>query len=391
MSRVWRQTPAMRWCAGIAGGLVFLALGCSAANNESGSGGGGNAAGGGSGGSAAGSNGGSGSGGLLNTGAGTGTGGGGFAGQECAGVTQQAASTLPVDVIWAIDTSCSMTEETAAVRANMNKFSQLISNAGVDVHIVVIAEQWAPSPFPGIIPEEGICIAAPLGSGQCPTDTNFPLYAHVYETVNSTDALQKYLDMYPSYKNMLREEAIKIFTVVTDDNSALPAADFTTKLDALDPVVIKPSQWKMYGIYCFTDCPSAAKPGTVYGELVTQTGGVASDMCLQNFDPVFNQLAQGVVGAAKLDCAWGIPPPPAGEKFDPGKVNVIFTPGGGKGTPIGKVASAADCGPEGGWYYDNDQAPTKVMVCDSTCQSIQSDANGKIEVQFGCATIYVPK
>ena len=37
-------------------------------------------------------------------------------------------------------------------KANMNKFSQIISNVGVDVRIVLIAEQWAPSPFPGIIP-----------------------------------------------------------------------------------------------------------------------------------------------------------------------------------------------------------------------------------------------
>ncbi|MBK7579895.1 MAG: hypothetical protein IPI67_06775 [Myxococcales bacterium] len=371
--------------------MVFFALGCSAASNDSSSGGGGNGAGS----SATGGGGtigfgGTGSGGL-NTGAGTGTGGGGGVGNACAGVKQTAAGTLPVDVIWAVDTSCSMSEETAAVKANMNKFSQLISNAGVDVHIVLVAEQWAPSPFPGIIPEEGVCIDKPLGSGQCPNDTNFPLYAHVYETVSSTDALQKYLDQYQSYKNMLRPEAVKIFAVVTDDNSSLPAAQFTTQINAVDPTMIKPAQWKMYGVYCYTKCPSAAKPGTVYQELVTQTGGVSSDMCLQNFDPVFNQLAQGVVGAAKLDCAWGIPPPPAGEQFNPGKVNVIFTPGGGTGSPIGKVGSAAECGPNGGWYYDNDQAPTQVKVCDSTCQSIQSDPNGQIEVQFGCDTIYVPK
>lgn len=380
----------MRDLRALAQAMVICALGCSAASNEDGSGGGGSGAGGAASGGGGGVGNGGGSGGLITTG-GTGQGGGGGVGNACAGVSQKASGTLPVDVIWAIDTSCSMSEETAAVKANMNKFSQLISTAGVDVRIVVIAEQWAPSPFPGIVPEEGICIDKPLGSGQCPGDTNFPLYAHVYETVNSTDALIKYLEQYPNYKNMLRPESVKIFTVVTDDNSSKPAAQFTTELNALDPAMIKPSQWKMYGIYCYSDCPSAAKPGTVYKELVQQTGGVSSDMCLQNFDPVFNQLAQGVVGAAKLDCAWGIPPPPPGENFNPNKVNVIFTPGGGSGAPIGKVGSAADCGPNGGWYYDNDQAPTKVQVCPGTCQTIQSDPNGQIEIQFGCDTIYVPK
>ncbi|MCC6902737.1 MAG: hypothetical protein IT377_27440 [Polyangiaceae bacterium] len=370
---------------------VAFALSCSAASNDSpsdGVGGSGASSSGGGGGIGAGG----GSGGLIGTGAGTGTGGGGgFAGNTCAEVAQEAKNTVPVDVIWAIDTSCSMSEETAAVKANMNKFSQIISSVGVDVRIVVIAEQWQASPFPGVIPEEGICIDKPLGSGACPGDTNFPKYAHVYETVNSTDALLKYLEQYPSYKNMLRPEAVKIFTVVTDDNSQMPAAEFTTKLNALDPAMIKPTQWKMYGIYCFSDCPSAAKPGTVYAELVKQTSGVSSDMCAQNFNPVFDQLAKGVVGAAKLDCAWAIPAPTGGEKLNPNKVNVIFTPGGGTGSPIGKVGSKAECGPAGGWYYDNDQAPTKVEVCPSTCQTIQSDAAGKIGIQFGCDTIHVPK
>lgn len=371
----------------VAVGAVVFALGCSAASNEDPSGSGGSGAGSAAtgGGVNVGGSGTGGSGAGVNLG-GSGNGGGGGVGAACAGVSQKASGTLPVDVIWAIDTSCSMSEETAAVKANMNKFSQLISNAGVDVHIVVIAEQWAPSPFPGIIPDEGICIDKPLGSGQCPADTNFPLYAHVYETVNSTDALIKYIDQYQNYKNMLRPESVKIFTVVTDDNSSKPAAQFTTDVNALDPAMIKPNQWKMYGIYCYTNCPSAAKPGTVYKELVQQTGGVSSDMCSQNFDPVFNQLAQGVVGAAKLDCAWGIPPPPAGQTFNPAKVNVLFN-----GTPIGKVGSAAECGPNGGWYYDNDQNPSKVQVCPGTCQSIQSDPNGQIDIQFGCDTIYVPK
>ncbi len=156
------------------------------------------------------------------------------------------------------------------------------------------------------------------------------------------------ISTYPTWKTVLRPNSLKIFTVVTDDNSALPAKSFTDSVNTLDPVVIKPNSWKVYGIYCFSDCPSAATPGTVYQELVSQTGGVAGDLCLQNFKPVFDKLAAGIVGSAKLDCAWTIPPPPAGETFNKNKVNVIFTPGGGAPQPpIGKVGSKADCGPAG--------------------------------------------
>ncbi len=140
--------------------LALGAVGCSAASNESEGSGGGSAAGTGTGG-AIGTGGGIGTGGSgagINTG-GNGAGGGGGSGNACAGVSQQANNTvLPADVIWTIDTSCSMVEETAAVRANMNAFSKQIANAGIDIRIVLIAEQYAPSPFPGIIPDEGICI-----------------------------------------------------------------------------------------------------------------------------------------------------------------------------------------------------------------------------------------
>lgn len=368
--------------------LVALAYGCSASSDAAGSGGGlgqgGSSASGGT--IAAG-----GSGGSLNMGGGgSGTGGSGAVGGECAGVNQSAQSgVLPADVIWAIDTSCSMSEETAAVRQNMNAFSSQIANAGIDVRIVMIAEQYDPGPFPPLS-EEGICIGAPLGSGQCPGDTNLPKFAHIYQTVGSTDSLQLFLSTYPTWKQQLRPGAVKIFVVVTDDNSALPAADFTTQLNALDPATIQANQWRFYGIFCFTDCPSAANTGTVYQELVTQTNGVAGDLCLQNFKPVFDQLASGIVGAVKLDCVWAIPPPPQGQTFDKTKVNVEFTNGSGQTTTIYKVASAADCGPQGGWYYDDENNPKNVIVCPSTCQSIQADPNGKIELKFGCATIIVP-
>jgi hypothetical protein len=371
-------------------GIVGFVLGCSAASTGEEPGSGAGTGSGGSGNSGGIGLGGNGQGGI-GIGGGANSGGGGFSGGSCAGVTQQANNTqLPADVIWAIDTSCSMFEETAAVQSNMNNFSSIIANAGIDVRNILLGEEFSPPPFPGF-PQEGICIAPPLGSGACPADTNFPNYLHVFQEVASTNALMLYLSTYPTYKTALRPNSIKIFVVVTDDNSSLPAQGFIDQLVVLDPAVIKPNQWKMYGIFCYSDCPSAAEPGTVYGELVNLTGGVSSDMCLQNFDPVFNQLAQGIIGSAKLDCGWVIPDPPAGETFNKNKVNVIFTPGGGTGAPIGKVGSEAECGPDGGWYYDDESNPSSVHVCANTCSAIQSDPNGKIDVQFGCDTVRVPK
>ncbi len=73
---------------------------------------------------------------------------------------------------------------------------------------------------------------------------------------------------------------------------------------------------------------------------------------------------------------------------DPNQVNVTFTPGGG-GEPvvIAQVASEADCNQtNGGWYYDDPGNPAAIFLCESTCNAVQSDQEGKIEIVVGCAT-----
>jgi hypothetical protein len=46
-----------------------------------------------------------------------------------------------------------------------------------------------------------------------------------------------------------------------------------------------------------------------------------------------------------------------------------------------------DCGAAGGWYYDNPQNPTKIIMCPTTCDEVQG---GKVTVVFGCETLVGP-
>src|SRR5690606_29059127 len=63
---------------------------------------------------------------------------------ECAAVSEAAQNELlPVDIIFVVDTSGSMTEEKNFVQQNMNLFSQQIFLANIDHHVVMIAD---PSP-----------------------------------------------------------------------------------------------------------------------------------------------------------------------------------------------------------------------------------------------------
>ncbi len=340
-------------------------------------------------------------------------------GEDCAAVSQTADNTLqPADIIWAIDTSGSMSEEIVFVQNYMNEFSQQIVDSGIDAHVVLIARaldagtdsQAQPQDFwdnlfggggggGGNWETRGVCINAPLGSGFCPDDTNLPNYAHIDQEVGSHDALTQFAATFPQWQQHLRPNATRTFVVVTDDNAEFEndsdynsgaaqqltnATEFTAWVSQHPDVF---PAWSFSGIFCFTECPDAAATGTVYSELVAQTSGVSGDLCLQDFQPVFDALAQSVIANAKLDCQWEIPPPPAGDIFNVDQTNVQYTDAGAVQSLIGHVPDEASCGQRGGWYYDDPVNPGKVLVCPETCAEIQSQPQAQIDILFGCDTV----
>jgi hypothetical protein len=381
-------------------GIGIFAMGiasCSAGGDRaSGAGANGSAASSGNGGN--GSSGSGGEGGITLVGSGGSTSGTGGVGGGCATVSQTAENqVIPVDIIWAIDTSDSMVGELKATQDNMNQFAQTILNAGIDVHVVLVAKPGKPDGGTVFNPDPGICIGPPLATGTCPGGSKPPNYQHVEVGVGSNNALNKLIETYPIYKGTLRQNSIKYFAVVTDDdatsgpNNSAPA--FIASVNALDPGWF--DQWKFFGVFCTGSCGvflACADTGDVYKALVAQKGGIAGDLCGGNsngFASVFTALAQTVVQSKTLDCSWKIPPPPDGETFDKSKVNVEYTGSGGK-TSMYYVLDPATCGAQGGWYYDDPVNPTSIKVCPSTCTTFQADPMGKVDILFGCDTVVVP-
>jgi hypothetical protein len=77
------------------------------------------------------------------------------------------------------------------------------------------------------------------------------------------------------------------------------------------------ADWRYSAIYSFTACPSAelGAAGVVHHELVKRTGGTGGDLCLQEFAPVFDELAKQVADAVTLSCDWEISTSPQGGSF----------------------------------------------------------------------------
>jgi von Willebrand factor type A domain-containing protein len=108
----------------------------------------------------------------------------------------------------------------------------------------------------------------------------------------------------------------------------------------------------------------------------------------QNVTQQFVDALEDIQGTA-LGCVYALPDPPPGEMLDYGKVNVEYTPGDGSPPQtIPNVASEADCPANGdGWYYDDNSAPTQIILCDFTCSKVSLDATGKMSIVYGCATV----
>jgi hypothetical protein len=340
---------------------------------------------------------------TMSSGIGGGFGGaptGGSGGMNCAETSAEAQDgTLPADIILAVDTSGSMDDEAQWTQQNMNAMVNIIVGSGIDAHVVLLSST-------------DICVPAPLGSGNCPTDENLPAYRHVPQSIGSNDALEKILQTYPQWQPSLRPNATKTIVVISDDDSNMGAANFTSQLLALDPSF---AGFIFDAVYSFQDpisceaacipnfclncgkcCPScnplSAAQGTVYAALVQQTMGVAGDLCDQDFTGVFQNMATAVVAAGQLACVYDIPDPMGSDPIDFNKVNVDYEPGGNMpAEPIYYVpGGAADCNQNGGWYYDDPIMPTQILLCDASCTSIQGNPDGKISVKFGCETLIAP-
>lgn len=317
---------------------------------------------------------------------------------KCGAVTQMAQNMLqPVDIIFGVDTTGSMAEEIAFTEENMNAFSQQITDAGIDVRVILIS---GPKDGMQAVPVyvEGVCIAAPLGSGSCPEDARAPSYVHIPQPLADWDILQNYIDLYPMYRQYLRESSFKTFVSISDGDIAanpvtqqpINSADaFIAAVKALEPNSPMWATWRYSAIYSFSACGVGNDVGVTHADLVKRTQGVGGDLCLQDFEPVFNDLAKQVTEVVTLACDWAVPPPPQGETFDPGKTNVQLTLDGSI-EQLGKAATAADCGARDGWHYDDDAAPRQVVACPSTCTRIQAAVDAKVDVLFGCETVVLP-
>lgn len=334
--------------------------------------------------------------------------------KPCVQSTIQAdAVVLPADIIMVIDNSLSMFDEVASVQASMYDFVHAVTSSGVDIRVILIS---------GDASEDiGVCIPAPVGSGSCPDDENLPLYRHVPHHIASTNALQVLLSTYEEWSAQLRPHARKSILVISDDDTSTTGAEFSTALLQVDPTfagfkfsgIISP--YTIDWLTCLTcdlngtctpgggcdPCcgrdswinalcvPLPASDGRNYREIIQATGGMEGNLCMQDFLPIFQDLAAAVITGSLLSCTYEIPQPPEGEQLDYNRINLEYQPSPGEpAQPIYHVPGGQEaCGIEGGWTYDNPDSPEQIQLCPATCHEVTAHLESSITITYGCTTI----
>ena len=90
------------------------------------------------------------------------------------------------------------------------------------------------------------------------------------------------------------------------------------------------------------------------------------------------------VSNSRLACEYDIPPAPnENQRVDFDEVQVTYTTGEDETEEIPRIGSLEACGrnPNGGWYYDDPNEPTRIRVCPCTCTRFQA---GRVDVRVGC-------
>ncbi|MCK5799137.1 MAG: VWA domain-containing protein [Deltaproteobacteria bacterium] len=208
----------------------------------------------------------------------------------------------PVDIVWVIDQSGSMTSEIAGVKANMNAFAQFISAQKVDYHVLVLAQRGTGT--------YDICIPQPLGGPNC---TDGQRFRQISQRIGSRDSLAKIQTYIGQLEGFMRPGSIRHFIAVTDDESSVKANDFHQFIKSRGPDY---ADYVFHGIVGLNSGGCVARPGQQYVDLANMTHGLKFHICNANWAQLFNALGKNVATAtSKLKLS---------KKPIPGSIQVWF-------------------------------------------------------------------
>lgn len=330
----------------------------------------------------------------------------------------------PVDIIFVIDNSGSMSEEIAAVRRNIDHdFAAIIEESGVDYRVIMVSQFGSDG--------TGVCIDPPLAGADCSQGlkkTNGERYFHFNQPIGSNDALCQILDVIDNthadsrapqgLAEWLRPEASKAFVLVTDDSARCSYMDSEMQVvlgaDGADPfedalqfhaALRAKAPVQFAGHYQFFSivgmavhgdqpqpvfpsepldkltCSTAPSPGLLYQALSVATDSLRYPVCEgRSFDAVFQVLASTVIQTASAECTYQLPQVPAPQVLDLPGVNLEV-----RRSPdvdpqhFNQVSGRSDCKDAHSFFIQD-----RIELCPQACQWLQRSPEPSVEILYGC-------
>jgi hypothetical protein len=120
---------------------------------------------------------------------------------------------------------------------------------------------------------------------------------------------------------------------------------------------------------------------------IAVAGGTDRAVLIQDGENAQKEFLEALENIRKssLGCEYLIPASTEG-KIDFDTVNVQFTEGKRAPATFLYAGDAGSCSlePDQAWYYDDPDAPTKVILCPETCSRVANATDASIDIAYGC-------
>jgi hypothetical protein len=303
----------------------------------------------------------------------------------CATVSKKAEK-VPLDIVLGMDTSFSMTfdDKWTNVKAALTSFvtNPAYADLGIGLQFFPIRQQCNVADYQMLAVDLAL---QPQVAGPITQALDAKQMAGGTPTVPILEGLVAYLR---AHQNPGRKPIIVLATDgVPDDACISPVAGETP--NSLDNAIAIAQA-------AFTGTPSI--PTFVIGvgsdltalNGIAQAGGTGTATLVDTAGNAQAQFLAALDDARKsaIPCDFAIP---AGSQVDPTETNVEYAPAAAAPQEFVFVGDSSGCSkaPMNGWYFDDPNTPTKVILCGAACDMVKADDRGQINVVFGCPRIDV--